>query len=423
MKITIVTLGTRGDVQPCVAMGVGLRAAGHEVTVAAPAEYAHLACVQGLGYFPLQNAFRQIFKSESDTKRLTEELNPVRMIFRKRRVVEPVVNRIFSDVWAACQGADLVLYTVLALPAFYFAQDLGIPAFIVCLQPLCRTRAFPSVLLRTKVSNYACVNRASYFLVEQAMWRFIRPYFVRWRKKMGLPAVSFWGHFGQFDGDHSPIFNGYSSAVVPKPRDWGDRNYVTGYWFLDSASSHGQPPAELVQFLNQGSPPVCFGFGSMNDNRVKLMVKMTMAALKRTGRRGIFLSGKSALQKGDLPVSDDVFVADEVSHAWLFPQVAAVIHHGGAGTTATALRAGIPSVVIPFFFDQLFWGRQLASLGVGPEPVAQKRLSVEGLSSALNEVLGNQTLQRRLQTLSNQVRNENGVACVVDHFQRELSRL
>jgi sterol 3beta-glucosyltransferase len=423
MKITIVTLGTRGDVQPCIAMGLGLRAAGHEVKIAAPAEYGHLARNKGLDYFPLQNAFRHIFETESECSRLKEEINPLRLIFRQRSVVEPVVNQIFSDLWTACQDTDLILYTILALPAYYYAQDLGIPAFMVCLQPLCRTRAFPSVLFSPKISNIAWVNRASYILVEQAMWRFLRPYFVCWRKKMGLSAVSFWGHFNQFDGHKTPIFNGYSSSVVPKPKDWGDRNYVTGYWFLDSTPPNWQPPPDLVRFLKQGSRPVCFGFGSMNDSRVANMVKMAIGALEKSGQRGILLTGKSDLKKDELPLSDHVFVAEEIPHAWLFQHAAAVIHHGGAGTTATAIRAGIPSIIIPFFFDQLFWGRQLATLGVGPEPVIKRRLSVDGLALSLKDALDNKTYQNRLQALSKQINDENGVGCVVDTFHRELARL
>ncbi len=423
MKITIATLGTRGDVQPCIAVGLGLQASGHEVKIAVPVDYKDLVLEKGLGFFPIRNSFRQIFEREPGGSRLKEELSPIRMLCQRRSVVEPVVDQIFSDLWSSCQGADVVLYSILALPAYYFAKDLDLPAFPICMQPLSRTRAFPSVLFSPNSLNMEFINKASYILAEQSLWGFIRPYFVRWRKKLGLSSVPFWGHFKQFNGENNPIFNGYSPLVVPKPSDWGNRMYVTGYWFLDDSSGDWRPPPELLDFLESGPPPVCFGFGSMNDNRVENRIRLSIEALKKTKTRGIFLTGKSDLNREELSLNDDIFVSSEIPHSWLFPRVSAIIHHGGAGTTAAAIRAGIPSIIIPFFFDQLFWGRQLRDLGVGPKPIDRKRLSVETLSLALQETLSNYGFQGRLQTLSSQVKAENGVQVAVDNFHQELARI
>lgn len=422
MKITITTLGTRGDVEPCIALGNGLQSSGHEVRIAAPVKFENLVRERGVGFFPIKNGLRQMFEAEPGRDRLQEELNPIRLLYRRKEVVEPIINEVFSDLWSASRNTDVMLYTVLALPAYYIAKDMGIPAFPACFQPLSRTRTFPSVFSPALFSNIEILNRASHLLTEQGLWWFYRSAFSRWRKKAGLSALPYWGHFRELNGQNNPVFNGYSPLVVPKPDDWGGRKHVTGYWFLDPPSNW-RPDPVLVDFIKNGKPPICIGFGSMNDNRVEETVKISIEALKKTNNRGVFLSGQSDINREELPQSDDIFVVEKVPHSWLFPKVSAVIHHGGAGTTAAAIKAGVPSIIIPFFFDQLFWGRRLADLEVGPQPLPRKRLSVESLASAINETVNNKKYRNRIQKLSDQVRAEDGVKNAVNAFHHELSSL
>jgi len=363
-----------------------------------------------------------MFEAEAGRDRLQEELNPIRLLYRRKTVIEPIVNRVFSDLWSAGQDTDMLLYTPLALPAYYIAKDMGIPAFPACFQPLSRTRKFPSIFFPPFFSNMGSFNRVSHLLTEQFYWWFFRSAFARWRKKAGLSAVPYWGDFMAINGQKSPVFNGYSPIVAPKPPDWGERKHVTGYWFL-GPPSNWRPGPKLVDFLNSGKPPVCIGFGSMNDNRVEKTVIISIEALKKSNNRGIFLSGQSDLNQGELPHSDEIFVAKNVPHSWLFPKVSAVIHHGGAGTTAAAIKAGIPSIIIPFFFDQLFWGQRLAALEVGPQPLSQKKVSAETLASAINETVNNENFMHRIQILSGQVQAEEGVKNAVKSFHHELSRL
>ncbi len=391
--------------------------------LAAPADYEDLVQNWGLEFSPIKNGFRQIFEMEPGTKRMKGELNPVRLLYQRKSDMEPVVNQILSDLWAAGENTDVILYTVLALPAYYIARDYGIPAFPICFQPLSRTQSFPNVLFSSPFSNLGFVNRASYILAEQALWRLFRSFMVQWRKKSGLTPIPFWGHFKQFYDQNNPVFNGYSPQVAPKPDDWGDRMHVTGYWFLDDTLSRWSPDPRLTDFIKSGPPPVCIGFGSMNDNRVKDRVKTSIMALKKAGKRGIFLAGKSDLKPKELPLNNEIFVTAEVPHSWLFPKVSAVIHHGGAGTTAAAIRAGVPSIIVPFFFDQLFWGKRLEALEVGPGPITKQQLSVETLANAIKGTVGNKDYLKNLKRLSIQVRAENGVKNVVEAFHRELTRI
>lgn len=421
MKITIITLGTRGDVQPCIAVGRGLQACGHEVRIAAPYNFGSSVLEWGLNFFPIRNGFREIYEKEPGGNRLREELNPFRLLCRRKVGVEPIVNRIFSDLWTACQNSEAILYTSLALPVHYIAKDLGIPAFAACFQPLSRTCTFPSLFFPPYFSNVGALNRASHLLVEQAIWHFFRSFLGRWRKKSGLSPVPFWGHFNRFYDQNNPVLNGYSPLVAPKPPDWGDRMHITGYWFLESPSGW-TPCPKLVDFLESGEPPVCVGFGSMNDNRVAERVRISIEALRKTGKRGIFLVGNSDMSRKEILIHNDIFVVGEVPHSWLFSRVSTVIHHGGAGTTAAAIRAGVPSIIVPFFFDQGFWGRRLSNLGVGPKPLVKKGLSVDTLAATVRDTVKNDEYLQRLQTLSAQIRAENGVQNAVDVFHHELSR-
>jgi sterol 3beta-glucosyltransferase len=171
-----------------------------------------------------------------------------------------------------------------------------------------------------------------------------------------------------------PILYGFSPSVIPAPSDWNGNTFITGYWFVDE-SENWQPPTALLDFLQSGSPPVYIGFGSMSNRNPEQTADLVIQALALTNQRAILLSGWSGLQKANTP--DSIFMIDSIPHSWLFPRVSAVVHHGGASTTAAGLKAGVPSVIIPFFGDQPFWGQRVADLGVGPKPIPRKKLTAE----------------------------------------------
>ncbi|MGQ9552632.1 MAG: glycosyltransferase [Anaerolineae bacterium] len=206
------------------------------------------------------------------------------------------------------------------------------------------------------------------------------------------------------------ILYGFSPSVIPPPSDWGSDIHVTGYWFLDAADDWAPPPA-LIEFLEAGPPPVYVGFGSMSNRKPEETADLVLAALARAQQRGVVLSGWSGLQKADLPNS--VVMVDSIPFSWLFPRVAAVVHHGGAGTTAAGLRAGVPAVVIPFFADQPFWGQRLVALGVGPAPIPRKKLTVERLAQAIEKAVTDQAMRQRAVALGARIRAEDGVAGAV----------
>ena len=210
-----------------------------------------------------------------------------------------------------------------------------------------------------------------------------------------------------------PILYGFSPSVIPAPSDWDNHTHITGFWFVDEADDW-QPPAALLDFLQAGSAPIYIGFGSMSSRAPEQTADLIIQALKLTNQRAILLSGWGGLQKANIPNS--IFMIDSIPHSWLFPRVSAVVHHGGASTTAAGLKAGVPSVIIPFFGDQPFWGQRIADLGVGAKPIPRKQLTAERLANAIQEVVTNEDIRQRAAKLGKQIQTENGIESAVEIF-------
>jgi UDP:flavonoid glycosyltransferase YjiC (YdhE family) len=207
-----------------------------------------------------------------------------------------------------------------------------------------------------------------------------------------------------------PILYGFSPSVIPAPSDWNGNIHITGYWFMEETGDW-QPSSALLDFLNSGPPPVYIGFGSMGNRNPEQTADLVIQALALTHQRAILLSGWSGLKTTTLPAS--IFMVDSIPHAWLFPRVSAVVHHGGASTTAAGFHAGVPSVIIPFFGDQPFWGQRIADLGVGAKPIPRKKLTADRLAHAIREAVTNEEMRQRAATLGEQIRAENGIESAV----------
>ena len=216
---------------------------------------------------------------------------------------------------------------------------------------------------------------------------------------------SVFGPFRELLRKRVPILSGYSQHVLPRPADCDALNHVTGFWFLDPPADW-EPPADLVDFIGAGEPPVYIGFGSMGNRNPEQTTRLVLEALTLSGQRGILASGWGGLSQTDLPST--VHMVKSVPHSWLFPQIAAVVHHGGAGTTAAGLRAGVPSILTPFFGDQPFWGKRVAELGVGTAPISRKRLTAEKLAQVITQAVSDIGMRQRAADLGNNIRAEDG---------------
>ena len=431
MRITITTGGSRGDVQPYVALGLGLKDAGHEVLLVAPAAFEDLVLGRGLGFRPIA-----LDPLESVRRQLEDRsANLLRFARRSRDIFRQYIEGDLRACLEACRGAEAVVYSSVGFLGHRIAQELGLPKVGAVYGPLLSpTRYFPSswapvlseelVLCRKDYrsleSPRRLYNRLSYVFSQQALWQSMRgPVNGALRAEPGLSPYPFQGPFGELRRSREPILHGWSRHVLSHPPEWGDHLQVTGYWFLDRPRGW-QPPAGLEDFLDSGPAPVSAGFGSMSGGDPEELTEMVLGALKSAGQRGVLLTGWGGVSNADLP--DEVFKIEETPHDWLFPRVAAAVHHGGAGTTAASLRAGVPTVVVPFFADQSFWGARVAGLGVGPSPVPRRKLSAALLAGAIRRAVFDAGMRKRARLLGEKIRAEDGVGRAVETFHSHVLR-
>jgi sterol 3beta-glucosyltransferase len=411
MKITILTLGTRGDVQPYIALGAGLQGAGHNVTIATTARFGSMIMEHGLQHAPLTADFMTMMEG-ADGRAAISGRNMLKLL----KQVKPMLRQMLDESWQAAQGSDAIIYHPKAISGPHLAEKLQIPGFLAHPVPLfAATREFPSPVLPFRDLG-PLLNRWSYAInraINGPFGGLIRT----WRRDvLDLSRASNpWVR----NGKPVPQLYGFSPLVLPVPGDWDASVTATGFWFLDHARTW-KPDPDLVQFLADGPAPVYVGFGSMANNDAARTSQIVLEAIRRSGVRAVLATGVGGLVVDRAP--ENVVLLREAPHDWLFPQMAAIVHHGGAGTTAAAFRAGRPQLVCPFFGDQPFWGRRVAALGVGPDPIRQKPLSVDRLTDALTTLTTDQTMGDRAAELGVKIRAEDGVGQAVAQIEAYLAR-
>ena len=413
MHITLFTVGSRGDIEPYIALGRGLVAVGHTVRLSTHERYELEILEAGMEFSPASGDPRHIVEGESGKRWLASGRNPVRIMKRLLDVSGPIFHQYLKDCEAAMAGTDAVLFSVLAFPAYHLAEAARIPAIGAYLQPMTRTREFPSLFM--KRSGSRLLNLWSHVAVEQITWQPIRREVNSWRAGLGLGSLPRSGLYRPVYKS-MPVLYGFSPAVVKPPSDWPEQINVTGYWVRERPEDW-QPSDALTRFLADGPAPVYVGFGSRPEREPEALTSMVLAAVRRAGKRAILLTGWGGLKVTDS--SDDVLVVDEVPHDWLFPQMAAVVHHGGAGTTGTTLQSGTPSVVVPSFADQFFWGERVETLGLGVN-LPRRRLTIESLSGAILTT-NEENVRTRAAELGVRLRAENGVERAIDQLTSILA--
>jgi UDP:flavonoid glycosyltransferase YjiC (YdhE family) len=417
MHITMTVVGSRGDVQPFVALGRGIQEEGNVVRIATHEIHASLVRTHGLEFAPIRGNPRELMEGIKGQAWQKSGRNLLTFWNRFRKLAGEAIEESFHDAEEACRGTDAILFTFFGASGYSVAEKMGVPCQMALLQPFSRTREFPCWSLPFFPPGGA-FNWWSYLLTEQLSWMVGRRWVNRWRvRSLELDPLPLLRPFDCLYDQGVPFLYGFSRHVVPPPVDWPPNHEVTGYWFLDDGEAWS-PPDQLVDFLASGPAPICLGFGSMAGDLARELTDTAVEALYRARKRAVLLGGWAAAMERDFP--EYVFATDSAPHDWLFPRMEAVVHHGGAGTTAAGLRAGLPTVVVPFFADQPFWGNRIHTLRAGPRPLKWKDLSPETLADALRQATSVPSFRRRASELGERIRDEDGVGKgverVLEHF-------
>ncbi|MED6158476.1 hypothetical protein PIB30_033113 [Stylosanthes scabra] len=418
LQIVILVVGTRGDVQPFLAIAKRLQEYGHRVRLATHADFDTFVTSAGVDFYPLGGDPRALAAYMVRNKGLIPS-GPTE-IFIQRKQLKAIVDSLLL----ACTAPDLetgvpfraqaIIANPTACGHVHVAEALGVPIHIFFTMPWTPTYQFPHPLARVPQSAGYWL---SYIIVDLLIWWGIRGIINDFRKrKLKLAPIAY---FSMYRGSisHLPTAYMWSPHVVPKPSDWGPLVDVVGYCFLNVGPKY-QPRKDFVEWIQKGSKPLYFGFGSMPLEDPKRATDVIIEALKDTEQRGIIDRGWGNL--GNLTeVPESVFLLEGCPHDWLFPQCSAVVHHGGAGTTATGLKAGCPTTIVPFFGDQFFWGDRIYQKGLGPAPIPISQLTLENLSNAIKFMLQPEVKSRAME-VAKLIKEEDGVTAAVDAFHRHL---
>lgn len=388
MNITLLAAGSRGDTQPFIALGLALERQGHRVRLAASETFEGFVEEHGLEFHSVRGDVETMAASPELQGALRAD-NPLRIATSFRRLRD-VAYAMQQDFYAACEGADAVVYHPGAAIGYFAAQAHSIPSVLASPFPMTPTRAYPSLIFYDSPRLGPWANLLSHYAFERILWMASGAPVKRfWKEVLGSAPESFGIPFGRQRSRRMPTVVSGSRHVFPAPPDWSEHVHQSGYWFLDEREDWS-PPESLRTFLESGPPPVYVGFGSVGGSApAEQTTSLVVGALERAGQRGVLASGwRGMAARADFP--DSVLLLESAPHSWLFPRMAAVVHHGGAGTTAAGFRAGVPSIVIPHANDQFAWGRRAHELGVGPEPIPRKKLTAAKLATAIERAQSGQ---------------------------------
>lgn len=412
VKITLLTSGTRGDVQPFIALGLALKKLGAEVTLVASVNFESLVKSYGLGFSPTRVDISKIMQSgELEASGKKSKTLKVFSIQKDNKFLSRLVD-VQEDYYHACMNTDVIIYHVGAAIGHMIAKEKGIVSILGSPFPIMETDEYPAILsYQKKLPKF--LNRLTHKIFKKGFWMATKKplelfYKERLHKKVSME--------NPLDSNDLKLVS-CSQSTFKTP----DTAFAGGYWFLDEPNDY-IPPDSLTEFLTKGSKPIYIGFGSIgNDKDALERTEMIVSAVQQTNSRAIIATGFGGLKEmPNLPES--IYLLKEAPHAWLFPKCSIVIHHGGAGTTAEGFRAGIPMIVVPHGNDQYAWGKRVFELGVGSAPISIEKLTTENLVSAI-QYADSKNIAEAANKLSSVIKQENGAMkaaqYVMDYLQNK----
>lgn len=418
MRVHVLTFGSRGDVQPYVALCARLKKEGHTPILVAGAEFAPMAEARGIAFRPIHANAEQLLRSESGQAWLRSGANPVAMVRRAIDAARDMMEQADQDVRSALADAEVIVSAWTTQVSFYRARHMKIPWIGVWLQPLWPTREHSAMM--APVRNLGGpLNYVSHVLQDTLVWHMQRTLSNRFAREQLGHSLPLLGMRPDVVKSQSTMAFAISPSLIPRPKDWPEQVTTSGYLYLHDHQDW-EPSPELLDWLGAGPPPVYIGFGSMADKDAQNAAHMVVEGVRRARVRGLLLTGWGGLET-DIK-SEQFFQIQSAPHEWLFPRMSAVVHHGGAGTTAAGLWSGVPSILVPFFGDQPFWGRVVKQAGVGPTPVSRWRMTPELLKES---IVATQAPEMRTSAarLGEKIRAEDGAGEAVRLIERAVARV
>ncbi|MEO0383586.1 MAG: glycosyltransferase [Pseudomonadota bacterium] len=421
-KILVLTYGSRGDVEPFIALANGLAQHGHAVTLSTAERYGDWVKTFGLAFEPLPDDIIDLMDTP-DGKAAIEGgsvvFERVAAGFRLARKSGPLNEAQNVNAWRVAQEVqpDLIVHHPKVIAAPHIAEALDVPAVLALLQPMVvATHEFPPAgMPNLPIPGY---NRFGYSLVNLSYGSFRKSINTFRKNTLKLPPVKRRSEVLFPNGmGASKVLHAISPAVIPRPKDWPDDATMTGYWGLKSDEDY-LPPDNLRRFLEAGPPPVYIGFGSMPVKDPQALQQTIIDALGKARVRGVISTGWARFDEIE---TDRILTIPSVPHSWLFPRMAAVVHHGGMGTTAQGFRAGVPCVICPFFGDQPYWAKISVSLGVGAPSVPRGKLSADTLSASIIAAVNGPSLRSNARSLAEQLKNEDGLMTAIAEIENTLA--
>lgn len=430
-RVAITTIGTHGDVQPFVALAKAMKNRGISVVIGSTSDFADFVTSSGVEFFDLGGDVQAfISQAKFDNVMSKGALLQAPALLRAGQAVLKIAAK---RAWEMSEGADAIVFQVNTTFCIDIAQARNIPAFLTVFQPIRPTAEFPyfgyegpridPYMYRISRQPFArapsidpFINKLSYMVqsATQLYWDLPRD---RLRRAMGLKTLRKGNVLRNYNGKPLNTLHAYSPTLSPPPGDWPDTTIVTGYWrYVDE--SGWTPPPDLQRFLDRGDPPVYVGFGSMSWGAQRNS-DVVRKALEQWGGRVVIAKGWGGLKGDALP--DNVFAVDRAPHTELFKYMRAVVHHGGAGTTHTALYEGLPTFIVPQFYDQPYWGRLVYELGCGPAPVRIKKLTPNILATALEDLTTTPSYARAAKAVAERLRLEDGTNRAVDVIEETIA--
>ncbi len=412
MRITMICIGSTGDVRPYIILGRELKACGHDVAICAFSPFEQTILNEGMRYKRLRGDVKDFMAS------LMDGSSGVMFLKNARGALVELIDTILEDFESACEDADAICATFLGEVIQSIAEVKRVPYIQTHYYPMDFNFVTPISSApgqRAGKMWYKTSYQLAYILISLLE----KYYLADWREAHGMPRRKMtYSPKYELNGHIIPVLYAMSPLVMPRPQEWGENIHMTGFW-LGKGDPHYTPSPELEAFLAKGDKPIYVGFGSMVNSEMSETLDIVLEALRQSDTRAVLSTGWGGVE---VPQREDIFVADYVPHDWLFQQVAGVVHHGGAGTTAAGIQAGCPTLIIPFGGDQPFWGTRVEKLGIGPKSIPRDKLTVAKLTRAFNDLKETRRYAVAARELGERLQREDGAVTAANIIEYELRK-